>query len=75
LGENAKIEFRANFYKLFNQLNFAPFGPQQIGTINVTPPSGDAPASQTVTSPSGSFAQGTNALGGRFIESQARFSF
>jgi hypothetical protein len=75
LGENAKIEFRANFYNLFNQLNFAPFGPQQIGTINVTPASGGLPASQTVTSPNGSFAQGTNALGGRIIELQARFSF
>jgi hypothetical protein len=74
LGENAKIEFRANFYNLFNQLNFAPFGPQQIGTINVTPASG-APPSQTVTSPNGSFAQGTNALGGRVVELQARFSF
>ena len=75
LGENAKIEFRANFYNLFNQLNLAPFGPQQIGTINVTPASGGAPASQTVTSPNGSFAQGTSALGGRVIELQARFSF
>lgn len=72
---HAKIEFRANFYNLFNQLNFAPFGPQQIGTINVTPSSGGASASQTVTSPNGSFAQGTNALGGRVIELQAKFSF
>jgi hypothetical protein len=64
LGENAKIDFRANFYNLFNQLNFSPFGPQQIGTINVKPASGGVPASQTATSPNGTFAQGTNALGG-----------
>jgi Carboxypeptidase regulatory-like domain len=75
LGENAKIDIRANFYNLFNQVNFTPFGPQSIGTINVTPASGGNPASQTVTSPNGTFAQGTNALGGRVIELQARFSF
>ncbi len=75
LGENAKIDIRANFYNLFNQLNFAPFGPQQIGTIVVTPASGGAPAKQIVASPNGQFAQGTNALGGRVIELQARFSF
>lgn len=75
LGDNAKLEIRGNFYNLFNQLNFTPFGPQQIGTINVTPASGGTPASQTVTSPNGTFAQGTSALGGRIIELQARFSF
>jgi hypothetical protein len=75
LGKNAKIDIRANFYNLFNQLNFAPFGPQQIGTIVVTPASGGVPASQRVTSPNGTFAQGTSALGGRVIEAQVRFSF
>jgi hypothetical protein len=71
LGENAKLDLRANFYNLFNQLNFVPFGPQNIGTIVVNPATG----SQTVTSPNGTFAQGTNALGGRVIEAQVRFSF
>jgi hypothetical protein len=75
LGENAKLDFRVNFYNLFNQLNFVPFGPQNIGTIVVTPAKGGVPASQTVTSPNGTFAQGTNALGGRIIEAQIRFSF
>jgi len=71
LGENAKLDLRANFYNLFNQLNFVPFGPQNIGTIVVNPATG----TQTVTSPNGTFAQGTNALGGRVIEAQIRFSF
>jgi hypothetical protein len=75
LGENAKFDLRVNFYNLFNQLNFVPFGPQNIGTIVVTPATGGVPASQTVTSPNGTFAQGTSALGGRVIEAQIRFSF
>jgi hypothetical protein len=75
LGENAKFDLRVNFYNLFNQLNFVPFGPQNIGTIVVTPASGGVPASQTTTSPNGTFAQGTSALGGRIIEAQIRFSF
>jgi hypothetical protein len=75
LGENAKFDLRVNFYNLFNQLNFVPLSPQNIGTIVVTPAAGGVPASQTVTSPNGTFAQGTSALGGRVIEAQIRFSF
>jgi Carboxypeptidase regulatory-like domain/TonB dependent receptor-like, beta-barrel len=75
LGENAKLDFRANFYNLFNQLNFNAFGPQQIGVITVTPATGTTPASQSVSSPNGQFARATNALGGRVIEAQVRFSF
>ena len=37
LGENAKLDLRVNFYNLFNQLNFIPLGPQNIGTIQLTP--------------------------------------
>ncbi|MGA2814441.1 MAG: carboxypeptidase regulatory-like domain-containing protein, partial [Candidatus Acidiferrum sp.] len=74
-GENAKFDFRASFYNLFNQLNFNAFGPQEIGTITVTPAHGGTPASQVVSSPNGQFAIGTNALGGRVIEAQIRFSF
>src|SRR4029077_2223031 len=47
LGENAKFDLRVNFYNLFNQLNFEPFGPQNIGTLVVTPAAGGVPASQT----------------------------
>jgi hypothetical protein len=73
LGENAKLDLRANFYNVFNQTDFVPFnnGQQQIGTINVNEITG----TQTVTSPNGTFGPGLNALAGRVIELQARFSF
>ena len=77
LGENAKIEIRGNFYNLFNQLNFTPLGPQNIGTIQLTTGPGGVVTKETVTGANGSFASGTNggALGGRVIEIEARFSF
>jgi len=71
LGEKAKIDIRANFYNLFNQLNLTPLGPQQVGTIVVNP----ATHTQTVGSPNGTFGVSTSALAGRIIEAQARFSF
>ena len=73
LGENAKIDIRANFYNIFNQTNLVPFdnSQQTIGTLNVNETTG----TQTVTSPNGTFGQGLNALAGRVIELQARFSF
>jgi hypothetical protein len=79
LGENAKIDIRANFYNIFNQTNFVPFfngnnslgNTQTIGTLNVNQITG----TQTVTSPNATFGQGLNALAGRVIELQARFSF
>jgi len=37
LGENGKLDFRANFYNLFNQLNLTPIGSQAIGTMVVDP--------------------------------------
>ena len=73
LGENARIDIRANFYNIFNQTNFVPFNNSQqtIGTLNVNEVTGI----QTVTSPNGTFGQGLSALAGRVIELQARFSF
>jgi hypothetical protein len=71
LGENAKIDIRANFYNLFNQLNLAPLSSQNIGTIQVNPALG----TQTVSGPNGQFGVATNALAGRVIEGQIRFSF
>ncbi len=73
LGENAKIDLRANFYNIFNQTNFVPFSnsEQTIGTINYSAVTG----AQTVTSPNATFGQGLSALAGRVIELQARFSF
>jgi hypothetical protein len=70
-GENSGLEIRANFYNLFNQLNIAPLGAQQIGLITVN-------ADGTQTNPTGGnsmFGQGQNGLAGRVIEAQARFSF
>jgi hypothetical protein len=77
LGENAKLDLRVNFYNLFNQLNFIPLGPQNIGTIQLTPGPGGTVTNETLTGANGSFASGTNngALGGRVIEAQIRFSF
>ena len=59
LGEGAKLELRANFFNIFNQLNLAPFG--------FFSPSTDVRNS--------SFGQATTGLAGRVIELQARFSF
>jgi hypothetical protein len=54
LGENGKVEFRANFFNLFNKLNLA----------NIQNNVEDA-----------HFGTAQDALGGRTIELQARFSF
>jgi len=64
LGENAKFEFRANFYNLFNKVNLQNIN-AIIGSIN---PDG------TMT-PNVHFGEAQNALGARVIELQARFSF
>ncbi len=69
LGENAKVEIRANFYNIFNQINFAPIGNQTIGTIQVLPN-----GTQNVI-PNQTFGQAQNALAGRVVDFQARFSF
>ena len=71
LGENAKIDIRANFYNLFNQLNLAPLSNQSIGTIQVD----TVLHTQTVGGPNGQFGVANSALAGRVIEAQARFSF
>jgi len=59
LGENSKLEFRANFFNAFNKLNLAPF---TFGS-----------ASTDVNNPQ--FATATSGLAGRVIEFQARFVF
>ena len=64
-GENARFEFRANAFNLFNITNLTPlnysFSSQQISTDGVT------------SNPL--FGQAQSALGSRIIELQARFSF
>ena len=68
LGENARFEFRADFFNVFNKLNLTPL-----------PPSGTADASNTIsfdgTTSNPLFGQAQSALNGRIIELQARFSF
>lgn len=54
LGEGAKLEFRANFFNLFNKLNLSNI------QSNIT---------------DSHFGQAQDALSGRTIEMQARFSF
>jgi len=71
LGETAKLDIRANFYNLFNHVNFAALPNQTIGTIKVDALTG------VQTNPSGTttFGQAQNGLAGRVVELQARFSF
>ncbi len=73
LGENAKLDIRANFYNLFNQVNFAALPNQTIGNIHVDALTGvqTNPAAGATTT----FGQVQNGLAGRVVELQARFSF
>ena len=68
LGENARFEFRADVFNIFNKLNLTPLSP-----------SGTANASNTIsfdgTTSNPLFGQAQNALNGRIVELQARFSF
>ena len=59
LGENSNLELRANFFNIFNTLNFAPFNFGD-GNTNVS---------------SSNFGEATNGLSGRVVEFQARFRF
>jgi len=62
LGESAKLEFRIDFFNLFNRLNL------NGGSIN------NVISTDGVTS-NPAFGQAENALGSRTIEMQARFNF
>ena len=64
LGENARLEFRANFYNLFNKENL----------WNINNHIGDIQADGSVV-PDIHFGQAQNGLGSRVIEMQARFNF
>lgn len=67
LGENARFEFRANLYNIFNKLNLAPLAQTTNGDCP------GAPDPRVVDS--AAFGQAQCALGGRTIELQARFAF
>jgi hypothetical protein len=58
-GDAAGIELRANIFNVFNSLNLAPFNFSSLSTFI------DGPG----------FGQAEQALGGRVVELQARFSF
>jgi hypothetical protein len=76
IGENAKLEIRANFYNLFNQVNLGPLGNQTIGNIILNSNGTQTnPVTGTPNGPNGSFGQAQFGLAGRVIEGQARFSF
>jgi hypothetical protein len=59
LGDVTGIELRANIFNVFNSLNLAPFNFSSLSTFI------DGP----------SFGRAEEALGGRVVELQARFSF
>lgn len=60
VGENAKLEIRANFYNLFNKLNLAGSCGWNGVQCNIN---------------GANFGESQSSLGGRVIEMQARFSF
>jgi Carboxypeptidase regulatory-like domain/TonB dependent receptor len=62
LGEGARLEFRANFYNLFNKLNLNGNGAAYSNGIM-----------SDIQNPN--FGESGSALGARVIEMQARFSF
>ena len=68
LGENAKFEFRADVYNLFNKLNINPNSIDGfIGSVN--------PDGTLNGSPNSDFGVAGGALGSRTVQLQARFSF
>lgn len=74
LGEGANLEFRANFFNVFNKLNLAPFA---FGSNATTIGSFDAGANNGagVLNNNPDFGKATSGLSGRVVELQARFRF
>jgi hypothetical protein len=76
LGDNARLEIRADFYNLFNKVNLTPFPNQTIGTITLNP---NGTETVPTAGPNGtnllSFGQAQNGLAGRVVELQASFNF
>jgi hypothetical protein len=68
LGENAKIEIRADAFNLFNKLNLLGGSADNGGSINNI-------ISNDGTTSNPAFGQAQKALGSRTVELQARFSF
>lgn len=72
LGENARFEFRADFFNIFNKLNLQGFNNGSGSQGN--PFAGNIISNDGVTS-NPQFGQAQGALNGRIIELQVRFSF
>ncbi len=72
LGENARFEFRADFFNIFNKLNLLGFNEGSNGQGNATP--GNIISNDGVTS-NPLFGQSQGALGARVVNLQVRFSF
>ncbi len=62
LGENARVNFCANFYNIFNKPNLNPTSISNTSSFH-------GPTSNP------NFDQAQGSLGGRTVELQARFSF
>jgi hypothetical protein len=67
LGERARLEFRADFYNLFNKIN--------LNTQNIDNTLGSVNPDGTVSSVNPDFGVARTALGSRTIQLQSRFSF
>jgi hypothetical protein len=67
LGENAKLEIRADFYNVFNKLNL------NVGSIDNY--LGTANPDGTLNNTNSDFGVARSALGSRTVQLQARFSF
>lgn len=68
LGENAKIQIRANFFNAFNKLNLAPF---TFGSSSTVVSFGPA----ATPAPNSLFGIATGGLAGRVVELEGRFVF
>jgi hypothetical protein len=78
LGEAANLEFRANFFNVFNKLNLAPFSfgsdAVTIGRFDSNFDNGpNVPRGRLFNNPN--FGRATSGLSGRVVELQARFRF
>lgn len=75
IGENAKIELRANFFNAFNKLNLAPF---TFGSASTTVSFfNNCSGSPAVCTPAANpqFGTATGGLAGRTVELEGRFVF
>jgi hypothetical protein len=72
VGENARFEFRADFFNIFNKLNLTPFNTGSGDYGNAFP--GNVISNDGKTS-NPLFGQAQTALGGRVVNLQVRFSF